>query len=217
MESESSTLIAALLSTQTLLLPAPLLARGYLALAWGLVLAALAIGWLRHRRVQPARWRLGLPAALLLWCLLPGAASPAYWLGLAFRAPSGLLALLGAWVVLGHYRAAAWSPLPLDALRRWSLAPVLLGWALLLDTFAVWPWSLYELGFAPLTLGVVLLLGLLPWLLRAQAGLAVLLVAALLLHLLLRLPTGNVWDALLDPWLWLWLQADWLWRRFKRA
>ncbi len=214
---ESTALIAALLSTQTPLLPAPLLARGYLALAWGLVLAALAIGGLRHRRVQDARWRLGLPAALLFWCLLPGAASPAYWLGLAFRAPSGLLALLCAWVVLGHYRPAALPLLPLEALRRWSVALVLPGWLLLLDTFAVWPWSVYDIGFAPVTLAVLLLLGLLPWLLRAHAGVSALLAAALLLHLLLRLPSGNVWDALLDPCLWLLLQADWLRRKLTRS
>jgi hypothetical protein len=39
----------------------------------------------------------------------------------------------------------------------------------------------------------------------------------LALFVLLRLPTGNVWDALLDPWLWLLLQADWLQRRVRRA
>jgi hypothetical protein len=26
------------------------------------------------------------------------------------------------------------------------------------------------------------------------------------LFVALRLPTGNVWDAVLDPWLWVWAQ-----------
>jgi hypothetical protein len=38
----------------------------------------------------------------------------------------------------------------------------------------------------------------------------VLLVGVLLVHVVLRLPTGNVWDALLDPWLWAALQLAWL-------
>lgn len=215
---ESNALLHALLSTQTPLLPLPGVARVYLSLGWGLALAGVAIWLLQRRGTVDARLSLGLPLALLLWCLLPGTVSPAYWLGLAFRAPSLLLALLCAAALVRHYRPQVAWPGALDALRPWALVPVLLGWALLLDTFAVWPLSLYALGFAPLTLGVLVLLGLLPWLLRGTWALSALVTAALVLFVFFRLPSGNVWDALLDPWLWVLLQADWLrQRRGRRA
>jgi len=134
-------------------------------------------------------------------------------MGLVF----GLLALLCAWGLLRHYRPQTPGASGFESLRGGAPALVLLGWALLLDTFALWPLSLYAWGFAPLTLGVLVLLGCLPWLLRGNATLSGLLVAALLLHVLLRLPSGNVWDAVLDPWLWLLLQVDWLRRRLRRS
>ena len=213
---ESSSLIHALLSTQTPVLPVPGVARVYLSLGWGLVLAWLAV-WLLQRRGMPAGLKRGLPLLLLLWRLLPGPVSPAYWLGLAFRAPSVLLTLLGASALLRHYRPQAAWPNPFDAWRSWALMPVLLGWVLLLDTFAVWPVSLYALGFAPLTLGALVLLALLPGLLRGTWALPVLVTAALALFVSLRLPSGNVWDALLDPWLWVLLQFAWLRRKLRRA
>jgi hypothetical protein len=92
----------------------------------------------------------------------------------------------------------------------WPL--VALGGFLLLDTFAVLPLQIYAWGFSPLLLMGLLPLSLLPWLMRgpAVAGQVVqswLIPAALLLFAATRLPTGNLWDALLDPWLWLFLNA----------
>jgi hypothetical protein len=213
MTMDSANLISALLSTQTPLLPESLVFRLYLGLAWGLVLAVLALVLLGARagpRLQ--RW---LPPVLLLWCLLPGALSPAYWLGLALRAPSGLLALLCAWTLWRYYQPRTPAPAPLQVLRPWAWPLVALGWVLLLDTFAWWPFSLYAWGFAPLVLGALALLGLVPALLKGQLAMPGLWIAALLLHVLLRLPTGNIWDAVLDPALWIWLQADAL-RRLRR-
>lgn len=207
----------ALWSIQSPLLPALWLDRGYLALAWGVVLAALGVVGLRWRGLAQARgvarW---LPVLLLIWALLPGSVSPAYWLGLAFRAPSMLTTLLCAGLLLTHYRAQSRWPLSLAGLRTVAPVLVLAGWLLLLDAFAVWPTSLYALGYAPAMFALLLLLGLLPWTLRGAAGLSVVLTGALLLHLVLRLPTGNVWDVLLDPWLWLLLQVDWLRRMLHR-
>jgi len=214
---ELTQLSTTLLSTQVSALPAPLAARFYLGLAWGLVLAALALVFLRRRGMKPMGLQRWLPPLLFVWCLLPGGLSPVFWLGLAFRAPSGLLALLCAWVLLRHYRPQTAGTSGFESLRGGSPVLVLLGWALLLDTFALWPLSLYAWGFAPLTLGVLVLLACLPWLLRGYATLSGLLVAALLLHVLVRLPSGNVWDAVLDPWLWLLLQVDWLRRRLRRS
>lgn len=205
-----------LLSTQTPLLPHAGWVGVYRSLGWGLVLAGIALWCWRRSGSRPA-WQSGLPLLLLLWSLWPGPLSPAYWLGLAFRVPSLLLVLLSAWFLLSHYRPQLLMPLPLTDLRRWAWVPVLLGWVLLLDTFALWPFSLYSLGFAPLTVGMLVLLCLLPWLWQGVAQPSILLVSALTLFVLLRLPTGNVWDALLDPLLWLLLQADWLQRRLRRT
>lgn len=207
-----TTLIEALFSTQSPLLPHPWAAKIYLALSWGVVLA-WGVLWLAQR-LDPRHVRLGsaLALAVLLWCLWPGPASPSYWLGLAFRAPSLLTLMLCATALLAWHRPAWQDSLPLQGLRPWAPAWVLLGWVLLLDTLAVWPPSVYALGFAPATVGVVMLLAWLPWLLRGatQRPWALTLGVVILLHVFLRLPTGNVWDALLDPWLWLVLQFQWL-------
>jgi hypothetical protein len=95
---------------------------------------------------------------------------------------------------------------------------VLLGWALLLDSFAVLPMQLYAWGFSPVALFLVVVVALLPWVVSGQmapphlkAGYFVVPLAALV-FVAWRLPTGNVWDAVLDPWLWLGLQV-WLFRR----
>jgi hypothetical protein len=205
-------LLLSLFSTQSPLLPAPLAFRLYLDLAWGLVLAALALLALVRWAPRHERLKLWLPPLLLLWCLLPGVFSPAYWLGLALRAPSGLLALLCAWVLLRHYRPQIPGPAPLQALRGWAWPLVLLGWVLLLDTFALTPFSIYAWGYAPWLLGALAFAGLL----REQRAMPALLwMGVLLLHFLLRLPTGNAWDAVLDPALWIWLQVDAL-RRLRR-
>jgi hypothetical protein len=85
------------------------------------------------------------------------------------------------------------------------LAGIVGGWVLLLDTFAQLPWSVYPLGFGPAALAVVLAMALAP-LLQAGAmrrGTAWVVPAALLLFAVFRLPSGNLWDAVLDPWLWL--------------
>jgi hypothetical protein len=36
------------------------------------------------------------------------------------------------------------------------------------------------------------------------------------LHVVLRLPSGNVWDALLDPWLWIVLHVSVFWGKTPR-
>lgn len=210
-------LLASLFSTQSPLLPAPLVFRLYLDLAWGLVLAVLALAFLSHRKLGGLRLQVWLPPVLLLWCLLPGALSPAYWLGLALRAPSGLLALLCAWSLWRHYRLQTSGPTPLQALRSCTWPLLVLGWILLLDTFALLPVSLYAWGYTPALLGGLALLGLLPALLKGQHVMSGLWLGVLLLHLLLRLPTGNAWDAVLDPALWIWLQVDALRRWRQRA
>ncbi len=198
-----TTLIPSLLSTQTPALPASALARVYLALSWALVLASGVLWLLSCLRLGVHRQRLAA-VLVLLWCLWSGPWSPAYWLGLAFRAPSLTTVLLAGWL-LWHLLRNGGDLATDNAWRFPVVSGMLLGWLLLLDTFAVWPVSLYALGFSPVALGAVALLMGLPWLLRGSAasrGPLLLCLGGLSTYALLRLPTGNLWDALLDPWLW---------------
>lgn len=208
-----------LLSADAPALPATWLMRPGLTLGWALLLALLGAGLACRLSLATRR---GLAAVLALWTLVPGPLTPDYWLGLAFHAPSLTSMLLCAWCLQRLlFPAAVAHARPLftqdgaqtvSATGAWLLPAVLLGWALLLDTFAVLPLQIYAWGFSPLLLLVLLGLSLLPWLLRGRASRATapahwLLPAALLLFAATRLPTGNLWDALLDPLLWLFLQG----------
>ena len=62
----------------------------YAHVAWGLVLAACGVGVLSFRTPFPARLASAWLMLAFVTCALPGAASPAYWLSLAFYMPSPL-------------------------------------------------------------------------------------------------------------------------------
>jgi hypothetical protein len=90
----------------------------------------------------------------------------------------------------------------------------LLGWLLMADMLAWLPLtaSVYAWGFSPSAVVVLSVLAVLPWLvwgaklvLPQPAGMSPLglLVLVLTAFVFTRLPSGNVWDALLDPWLWV--------------
>lgn len=199
------------------LLPPLGLMQASLCLGWGLVLAAVGSVVLGPRLGRtPVLWLV--PVALAAWPWLPGKWSASYWLGLAFQAPSLTTVLLSVLVL--HARWA--HPLEGGVRGRWAGSPlawvlagfgVLLGWTLMLDTLALLPVQLYAFGFSPAAVALVLVLALAPWvLLRAAPGgggsaLAGVVSVAVALFVLLRLPSGNVWDAVLDPWLWLVLQV----------
>lgn len=210
-----------LLSTQVPALPSPGVLRLYLALSWALVLAALGL-WLLQRWMPQGKpvWRWAVPAGLALWAVWPGPLSPAYWLGLAFQAPSLLSTVLCGLFLLRQFKPAVLPAGRCAAPWYFGVVGIVLGWLLLLDTFAVWPVSLYALGFSPAVLAVVALVVCLPWLLvgprqSARDG-SLLLVGVLLLQVLSRLPNGNLWDALIDPGLWIVLQLGWLQRQRRR-
>ena len=95
------------------------------------------------------------------------------------------------------------------SLRLLLLPGVLLGWVLLLDTLAWFPVSVYAWGFAAPAVAVAVGAAALFWLQQGTRASALPL-CVLALFVLTRLPTGNLWDALLDPWLWLVLQSGWL-------
>jgi hypothetical protein len=212
--------LSSLLTTQVPALPDMHLMRAARHLSWGMVLVFLAL--LAGRRWP--RWlRWGLAASLFGWTLLPGAGSLALWLGLAFQMPSlssTLLSLGGTVLILRTGSARLPDPARRRALWQLGLAGIVLGWLLLLDTFALLPFSLYEFGFSPLLVLIVGLLALLPWMgagVRHPAAIVTLLLGAvLLLYVLLHLPNGNLWNALLDPWLWIALQLAGLWQLVRR-
>lgn len=200
--------------------PAPL--RIALHLTWAVVLAWLGM---RVGGRLPRPYRLGLAVSLLVWTLLPGPLSPAFWLGLAFQTPSlmTLVICLGWLYALARPvtdRGPLLGPSHLRALKAAGLAGVLLGWLLLLDTFALFPFSLYAAGFSAGGPGAAALLVGLPWMVAgARPGWGAVCAAGwlvLALFVLTRLPTGNLWDALIDPWLWLALQGWWLRRGVHR-
>ena len=203
--------------------------------AWSLVLAALVVLLDARRRGAGtgagtgAGARTGLLAVLAAaWAWVPGEWGLAYWLGLAFQIPSVLSCVLAIGVLVrafarrtmpGRDASGVTGPgaadLSYEGLRAWAAvyvgAGMLLGWVLLLDTFALLPVPVYAWGFGPAAFLLVCALALLPW---VAAGAAVWrasgawqVAAAVALFGVSRWPSGNVWDAVLDPWLWLLLNV----------
>ena len=180
-------------------------------LLWSLVLAALGLLWVSRLDRAPAlrRW---LPWGLALWAWVPGPWGVSYWLALSFQIPSLTSGFLATGVLLQGIPS---QPRPLTApgakpatwTGLWSLAAVGLGAVLLLDAFAVFTVAIYPWGFTPMALALAWGFALLPFVVSGssalrQAGVGAL-CAALLVFTLTRWPSGNVWDAVLDPWLWL--------------
>jgi hypothetical protein len=217
-------LTALFLSPDSPVLPSPIAMRVVLHVGWAAVLGAGA-WWLTGRLARFYRWGLGI--LLVAWALVPGNMSPTFWLGLAFQAPSLMtIALSLAWFTNQAQREATHSK-PQQAARELRILAglgVVLGWVLLLDTLALLPISVYSWGFSSAALGaVVILLILLFWggYSKPQGherGLKVLALplGVLAVFVLTRLPTGNLWDALLDPWLWAVLQVGWVINAVRR-
>jgi hypothetical protein len=228
MSADMSGWLAQALATDSPVLPTRFAMQVWLHLGWSVVLAWLGANlsgrWLagRARGVQ-GQWLIAV--GLAVWAWVPGPGGAAYWLGLAFQAPSVVGVVVCALLLGVRLRGAHGLPVPvaLPASTRLTDGRVLLlavtgvlaGWALLLDSFAVLPLSLYAWGFSPAALGVVVLIALLPWvagLHLSQAGsswLVAVVPLSALVFVVWRLPTGNVWDAVLDPWAWFVLQG-WL-------
>lgn len=202
-----------LVNSSTPWLPSPALTPWALRGVWALVAGAATCTLLAR---QPSIWRWWLTLGGMAWFMLPGAMSPAHWLGLAFQMPSLSSLVLSLMLLWRNAQKPAklTTGEPVTAWKRLSLAGVVLGWVLLLDTLAWTPISIYAWGFSPAALGVGLMLLLLFWALwggsDAQRCMPLTLACVLALYGLTRLPSGNLWDALLDPWLWLILQWQWL-------
>lgn len=180
----------------------------YGRLAWAAVIATLLLALLDVLPIRrlPRRALAGLLAAMFVLFMLPGAASPAYWLTLAFHYPSGLL--FGCCVLKlrqhwdGQRGGGAVMLPPLAA------AIAVAGLILYLDAMGLLTQGYYYAGFGPTAAPLVALLGAAGCAVAIARGLArpqaAALLTAILLFALLRLPSGNLWDTLLDPLLWGW-------------
>lgn len=202
--------VTPLLSSDSPLLPTAWVMQWALHLSWSVVLAwlgASVVGYWSQRK--PLLW--GTALGLACWSWIPGPYAPVHWLGLAFQAPSLVTVLLCAVNLHARLFSARTLKRSAEPTPRASLAlaalGVLAGWALLLDTFAWLPVQLYQWGFSPAASALMLLVVLVPWVIgRAErrAGTMIWVAPlAIVLFVVLRLPTGNLWDAVLDPWLWI--------------
>ncbi len=216
---DTSAFLNLLMSTDNPVLPGAEAMRLTLHGVWAIVLGSGAL-LLAGRFRRP--YRLGLSLLVMAWTLVPGSASPAYWLGLAFQTPSLTSATIGLvwlWRVWRPQNGEVKDQLRVPAPGTLGLAGIALGWVLLADAFAWLPFSVYAWGFSSAALGAVAMLATLLWIVLGGADSSqtasgrpgfILIFCVLALFVLTRLPTGNVWDAVIDPWLWLGLQACWL-------
>ena len=179
----------------------------YARLAWGAVLAALIVcAALGARRFGSLRLAgaIGLTMGVM-W--LPGQASPAHWLGLAFQSPSALLTALCVAALVRRARHAAPNPAPL--LPPWLACCLGAVGALLYADATGWVLlGVYPAGFgspaAPAAASAIGLIATGLVLAGRQRETGAALLAAAALFAFARLPSGNLFDAMLDPFLWCW-------------
>lgn len=201
-------------------LPDLLLQAAYGKLAWGIVLATLVVALLPASRQLSRRASALLLGCMVVLTLLPGPFSPAYWIALALQWPSGLLVGL---CLLRLGRPWWQAPAQGGLSPAFASAIALLGTIIYLDALGLVSFGLYFWGFGPRAAPLFALAAMalcVAWIVQGRSrpqSFAIL--GALTLFTCLRLPTGNLWDALLDPMLWIWallslaIQA---WRKRER-
>lgn len=180
----------------------------YGRVAWTVVLGAVVLGLMALRQAPSRRTQALVLVSVAAAMLLPGGWSPVHWIGLAFQRPSAfgvalcLLSLQGRW---SGQPGRACMPVPLAAVLA------LAGGLLYLDASGWLARGLYPSGFGPVgapVAGLLLAAGAAIALsIGRGAAHAVALLAAMLVFAWWRLPTGNLWDALIDPFVWLWAVA----------
>lgn len=194
----------------------------FLDAGWGTVAAAsmvcVACAWRRHHGRPPHRRPLALVAALAACCMwLPEPWAPSFWLGMAFQHPSLVLVTLAGMAIvqlLWPQAPSRWRPL-LPPIPAATLA--ILGALLYAGAFAWIPVDLYSVGYDGFAAAAIATLLVVGWTaLDRTSGLACVAVAlAAFVHAATRLPTGNAWDAILDPMLFAWASSAFaaaLWR-----
>ena len=192
-------------------LPQAVLLPLWVKLSWALVMSALVLRLTYG--FKPTVWPAAVVAVLML---LPRTDVLSGYLALAFQTPSLVLVAWGVWCwadVLKQRETVTTTPTSV----AWLV--VLLGWALVLDTLNYWPVffnpQLYALGFESVGLWLVLAITAIVLLcVQVPKRWVLSVVTVLVVYVLLRLPTGNVWDALLDPFVWLAMHLQ-LWRTWR--
>jgi hypothetical protein len=177
----------------------------YGRVGWAIVAATVVCTLWRSAAPMSRATLAAIVAGALAVMALPGNLSPAWYLGLAFQYPSGLL--VGCCLLRLTQR---W-----NGSRRSQAMPQMLagllalaGLLLYLDALGVLTRGYYYAGFggavAPLVAIVLAVACALAIILQHSRGHAAALLGAVVLFSVLRLPTGNLWDALLDPLLFGW-------------
>lgn len=215
---------AAFISTSAPAQPGAVLTRWAFPVFWCVVLVFGALFVTRSLAKPRGKW---IAVVVAVWAFMPGGWSPTYWLGLAFQMPSLMAVVLCTDALAAHVRRSRLADAQGDfshdgpALMLGSSVVhwlgILLGLVLLLDTFLVFPFSLYRWGHSTLMLAFFAGIAASLWF-WGRAGRAGLVLLALALFVITRLTTGNVFDALIDPWLWLALVVGALlnWRARRR-
>jgi len=190
----------------------------YGRIGWAIVAATVACALWRGAAPISRGMLAAIMAGSLATMALPGNLSPAWYLGLAFQYPSGLL--VGCCLLRLTER---WNGVRRSRAMQQSLAGVLAvaGMLLYLDALGVLTSGYYYAGFG----GV-----LTPFVAVAAAGACALaivqghargtaaaILGAVVLFSVLRLPSGNLWDALLDPLLFGWALVALLAGALRRA
>jgi hypothetical protein len=185
----------------------------WVKLSWALVISALVLRL--TDRFKSTVWAAVVVAVAFL---LPRLDVLSGYLALAFQTPSLVLVAWAVWCWTDAWQQC--KPVrTTPKIVAWL--GVLLGWALVLDTLNYWPtWfnpQLYALGFASASLWWVLtMIAAVLLFTQVSKRWALSAVAVVAVYVVLRLPTGNVWDALLDPFVWLALHVQ-LWRTWRSA
>lgn len=189
----------------------------YARLGWAVVAATIACAlWRGPALTRPLL--VAIMGGALVAMALPGQLSPAWWLGLAFQYPSGLL--VGCCALRLFER---WHGIRRSRAMPHTLAGVLVvcGTLLYLDTFGLLARGFYYAGFWPVLTPLAAALGAAACALAVVRGHArspaAAMLGAIALFSLLRLPTGNLWDALIDPLLWAWAVAALLAAALRRT
>lgn len=200
---------------------------------WALVVAAVLLGGLGLQRPKVSKARVFMTASLAVWTFYPGPWGLSYWLGLAFQKPSLMACALALHYVVGYFGernpslSSTTYPMSPAATGIARTGPVFLvgalalGWILLIDTFGFLPFSVYVWGFHPVCSAGLLACALLAWVRSGRwhhvsGAMPALLLLVLLVFWFSRWPSGNVWDAVLDPCLWIALHSFAI-RRFVQS
>ena len=196
------------------LLPSTLMSWIGMRVSWAIVLANIVLQFSHSQTVGARRWIVLLA---VIYAIVPGPVSITYWLGLAFQSPSIASVLLSLVFLSKDLLLTKDGGRDEESkLKVWiniqAAILIFIGYLLLLDTFAILPFQMYRFGFGQAPLLAIALIAFINLFIcrkkySSSKANGVLIVVGVFIFAATRLPTGNIWDAILDPWLWIFLQA----------